>query len=126
MLGVESDIALSSEDNSDYMHAKLCDCIGRAHKCTCPFNPGRNMLLMSRVEPTDKTNASELQRPCPKKKRFSMNIGDYVCVYSSFLGKFHLPCRIIGDFGGRYQLYCSKGILNTAYSRQELTPCVFM
>ena len=51
-----------------------------------------------------------------------MNIGDYVCVHSSFLGKFHLPCHIIGDFGGCYQLYCSKGILNTAYSRQELTP----
>ena len=80
------------------------------------------MLLMSRVEPTDKTNASELQRPCPKKKRFNMNNGDYVCVHSSFLGKFHLPCHIIGDFGGCYQLYCSKGILNTAYSRQELTP----
>ena len=42
MLGVESVIALSSEDNLDY-EPELCLC-GRAHKRDCPFNPGRKKL----------------------------------------------------------------------------------
>ena len=91
MLGVESDIALSSDDNSDYLHAELCDCIGCAHKRTCPFNPGRSMLLMSRVELTDKTNASELQRPCPKKKRFSMNMETMYVSTVAFWANFIFP-----------------------------------
>ena len=51
-----------------------------------------------------------------------MKIGDYVCIHCSRLGKCHVPCRIVRDFGSQYQLYCSKGILNTSFSGMELIP----
>ena len=38
------------------------------------------------------------------------------------MGRSHLPCRVVGEFDGRYQLYCSKGVLNTTFSRPEVIP----
>ena len=39
------------------------------------------------------------------------------------MGSSHLPCRVVGEFDGRYQLYCSKGvILDTTFSRAEVIP----
>ena len=38
------------------------------------------------------------------------------------MGSSHLPCRVVGEFDGRYQLYCSKGVLNTTFSRAEVIP----
>ena len=38
------------------------------------------------------------------------------------MGDFHVPCRIVGGFAGRYQLYCSKGVLNASFSCTELIP----
>ena len=38
------------------------------------------------------------------------------------MGDFHVRCRIVGRFAGRYQLYCSKGVLNTSFSCTELIP----
>ena len=38
----------------------------------------------------------------------------------------HLPCRVVGEFDGRYQLYWLKGVLSTAelISRTRCTlPC---
>ena len=32
------------------------------------------------------------------------------------------PCRVVGEFDGRYQLYCSKGVLSTTFSRAEVLP----
>ena len=34
------------------------------------------------------------------------------------MGSSHLPCRVVGEFDGRYQLYCSKG----TFSRAEVIP----
>ena len=45
-----------------------------------------------------------------------MKVGDYVCIHSRSMGDYHVPCRIVGEFAGRYQLYCSKGVLNTSFS----------
>ena len=38
------------------------------------------------------------------------------------MGSSHLPCRVIGECDGRYQLYCSKGVLSTTFSRAEVIP----
>ena len=38
------------------------------------------------------------------------------------MGSSHLPCRIVGVFSGRYQLYCSQGVLITSFCATELTP----
>ena len=51
-----------------------------------------------------------------------MKVGGHVCVHSRFMGSYHLPCRIVGEFGGRYQLYCTKGVLITSFCATELTP----
>ena len=51
-----------------------------------------------------------------------MKVGDYVCIHSRSMGDFHVPCRIVGGFAGRYQLYCSKGVLNASFSCTELIP----
>jgi hypothetical protein len=32
------------------------------------------------------------------------------------------PCCVVRDFGSQYQLYCSKGVLNTSFSGTELIP----
>ena len=42
---------------------------------------------------------------------------DYVSVASS-----HPPCRVVREFDGRYQLYCSKGVLDTTVFRAEVIP----
>ena len=47
--------------------------------------------------------------------------GDYVAVNTRRVGGRHLPCRIVGEICGRFQLYCSKGILDTTYCHTELT-----
>ena len=49
-----------------------------------------------------------------------MKVGDYVCIHSRSMGGY--PCRFVGEFAGRYQLYCSKGVLNTSFSGTELIP----
>ena len=36
------------------------------------------------------------------------------------MGSCHLPCCIFRVFGGWYQLCCSKGILNTFFSCNEI------
>ena len=51
-----------------------------------------------------------------------MNVGDYVCIHSRSIQGFHIPSRIVGEFAGRYQLYCAKGVLNTSFSCTELIP----
>ena len=35
------------------------------------------------------------------------------------MGSSHLSCRVVGEFDGLYQLYCSKCVLNTTFSRAE-------
>ena len=51
-----------------------------------------------------------------------IKVGDYVSVHSRVMGSSHLPCRVVGEFDGRYQLYCSKGVLDTTFSRAEVIP----
>ena len=38
------------------------------------------------------------------------------------MGESHVPCHIVGEFGGRFQLSCSKGVLNVSFSSSELIP----
>ena len=38
------------------------------------------------------------------------------------MGSSHLPCHVVGEFDGRYQLYCSKGVLDNTFSRAEVIP----
>ena len=57
-----------------------------------------------------------------REEKSQGKVGDYVCVHSRNMGQFHLSCRIVGEFGGRYQLYCSKGVLNTYFCLSELIP----
>ena len=58
----------------------------------------------------------------PKRRKIQVKIGDYVGIHSKTMGESHVPCRIVGEFGGRFQLYCSKGVLNVSFSSAELIP----
>ena len=60
--------------------------------------------------------------PAPEQAKPQIKVGDYVSVHSRDMGSSHLPCRVVGEFDGRYQLYCSKGVLNTTFSRAEVIP----
>ena len=52
-----------------------------------------------------------------------MEVGDYVCIHSRSMQGFHIPCHIVEEFSGSsYQLYCTKGVLNTSFSSSELIP----
>ena len=46
-------------------------------------------------------------------------MGDYVCVHSQKLGNKHIVCRIVTDCDGRFQLYCSTGVLNRSVCGTE-------
>ena len=58
----------------------------------------------------------------PLPQRPQIKVGDYVSVHSIVMGSSHLPCRVVGEFDGRYQLYCLKGVLDTTFSRAEVIP----
>ena len=58
----------------------------------------------------------------PKKRKIQVKIGDYSGIHSKTMGDSHVPCRIVGEFGGQFQLYCSKGVLNVSFSSSELIP----
>jgi hypothetical protein len=65
---------------------------------------------------------AEYMKPKIEDVKPEIQMGDYVCIHSGNVGDFHAPCRIVGEMAGRYQLYCSKGVLNTSFSSTELTP----
>ena len=54
--------------------------------------------------------------------KHEMKVGDHVCIHSRSILGFHILCRIVGEFAGRYQLYCAKGVLNTSFSCTQLIP----
>ena len=72
------------------------------------------------LEPADKSAPKESLKAPPAKRKTQIKVGDYVCIRSGSLGECHVPCRVVRDFGNRYQLYCSKGVLTTSFSGSEL------
>ena len=78
-------------------------------------------VLPSALEP-DGGSKDSVRLPPSKEVKSQMKVGDHVCARKRNMGSCHLPCRIIGGFGGCYQLYCSKGVLNTSFCGTELIP----
>ena len=127
-----SDVSCLEDDIIDNVSSVQCTCgaDGRAHKKGCPMNsrnryPGRSLFPTmpdySLEPPADKCNPGEsCKAPPAKRRKVNMKVGDYVCIHHSSMGKYHLPCRIVGCFGDKYQVYCSKGILNTSIPGSEL------
>ena len=132
-------------DSDDCMMYDLCTCgsSGRAHKRDCLMNFRKRHLPQSpRESKPDTARSPSLSSPgppsvCPEPEcvviddaspppteqaRPQIKVGDYVSVHSRGMGSSHLPCRVVGEFDGRYQLYCSKGVLNTTFSRAEVIP----
>ena len=64
-------------------------------------------------------NVDDASPPPTEQAKPQIKVGDYVSVHSRDMGSSHLPCRVVG---GRYQLYCSKGVLSTTFSRAEVIP----
>ena len=85
-------------------------------------------LFPAPSEPEAHTEPSKLESenaPSPqetKNVKPEMKVGDYVCIHSRTIQGFHILCRIVGEFASWYQLYCSKGVLNTSFSCTELIP----
>ena len=119
--------------------SELCTCGSKAHTRNCPMNsrkryPGRSLfppqakLEESKVPNTSSsalcTSSGSLKPPSPKKMKPQLRVGDNVCVHSRIIGQRHVPCRIVGNFGGRCKLYCSKGVLKTSFLDTELISCV--
>ena len=132
----------SETDSNDYMMYDLCTCgsSGRAHKRDCLMDFRRRHLPQSPGESKpDTAHSPPLSNPsvCPEPEcvviddaspppteqaRPQIKVGDYVSVHSRGMGSSHLPCRVVGEFDGRYRLYCSKGVLSTTFSRAEVIP----
>ena len=130
----------SIDDSSDEVLIDICTCgaEGRAHKRSCPLSfrnrkPGLTLFPAlsnpgghadpSPLEPERVSSPPESVKPAPSVDvKPEMKVGDYVCIHSRSMGDFHVPCRIVGEFAGRYQLYCSKGVLNTSFSCTEVIP----
>ena len=129
-------------DSDDYMMYDLCTCgsSGRAHKRDClmnfrkrhlPLSPGESKPDTARsrnpgppsVSPEpERVVIDDASPPPTEQAKPQIKVGDYVSVHSRDMGSSHLPCRVVGEFDGRYQLYCSKGVLNTTFSRAEVIP----
>ena len=123
-------------DSDDYMMYDMCTCgsSGRAHKRDCLMNfRKRHIPCESKPDTTRSPSPSNPAPPsvCPEPQcividdvspppteeaRPQIKVGDYVSVHSRGM---HLPCRVVGEFDGRYQLYCSKGV---TFSRAEVIP----
>lgn len=127
---LESGEDISDSDSSDSVIITCtCGVEGRAHKRDCPLSSRNRMsghtLFPATIQPEAQAAPRKLETEnvsLPhgiKKLKPEMNIGDYVC--RSIHG-FHILCRIVGEFAGRYQLYCAKGVLNTSFSCTELIP----
>ena len=85
-----------------------------------PNNPGAD-ANPSALDPA--SSPPESVKPVPSEDvKSEMKVGDYVCIHSRSMGNFHVACRIVGEFAGWYQLYTSKGVLNTTFSCTELIP----
>ena len=136
--------AESETENLDSYGAKsdLCTCDGtsKAHKRDCPMSSRQRYRSHAQSSPPGDTGAlspsrDSLKAPflgtepdnVPKDDVTSlqvreMKVGDYVSVHSRRVGGFHLPCRIVREVSGRYQLYCLRGVLDTSFSSAELVP----
>ena len=130
-----SDGASSDSCTSDESVVAVCTCGAerRAHKRGCPLSSRRGRTLFP---PPSSSVVSALPRALEpeyvpddsvtpassREEKSRVKVGDYVCVHSRNMGQFHLSCRIVGEFGGLYQLYCSKGVLNTSFCLSELIP----
>ena len=83
-------------------------------------------LFPAPSEPEAEPEPSKLESenaPSPQETKSvkpEMNVGDYVCIHSRTIQGFHILCYSVGEFAGRYQLYCTKGVLNTSFSCTEL------
>ena len=101
----------------------LCTCgsSGTTCKRECPLSL-RKCFPQQRASPSSDHVPIEQKTPSPTKDvRPHMKVGDHV-VHSRFMGSSHLPCRIVMEFDGRYQLYCAKGVLINSFCAIELTP----
>jgi hypothetical protein len=128
---------------SDEVLIDICTCgaEGRSHKISCPLSfrnckPGRTLFPASAPAAPSVLSSPERHTPAssedvkpviedvenmkpeaeverPTVEVGEIEVGDYVCIHGGNMGDFHAPCRIVGEFAGRYQLYCSKGVLNT-------------
>ena len=109
-------------DSDDYMMYDLCTCgsSGRAHKRDClmkPQSPGESKLDTARspspsnpgppsVSPEPECVVIDDVSPPPTEEaRPQIKVGDYASVHSRGMGSSNLPCRVVGEFDGRYQLY---------------------
>ena len=124
----------------------LCTCgsSGRAHKRDClmnfrkrylPQSPGESKPDTARSPPLSNPGPpsvspepecvviDDVSPPPTEEARPQIKVGDYVSVHSRDMGSSHLPCRVVGEFDGRYQLYCSKGVLSTTFSRIPMARC---
>ena len=96
---------------------------GRAHKRDCLMNFRRRRLPQSPGESKpDTARSPPLSNPGPpsvspepecvviddvsppptEQARPQIKVGDYVSVHSRVMGSSHLPCRVVGEFDGRY------------------------
>lgn len=134
----DSDLLESSEDMSDGVSSDsdtiscTCRAEGRGHKRDCPMSSRNRMsartLFPSPSEPEAQADPSQLEAENVSSSQKTenvkpeMKVGYYVCIHSRNMHGFHISCRVVGEFAGRYQLYCAKGVLNTSFSCSELIP----
>ena len=130
-----SDGASSDSCTSDESVVAVCTCGAerRAHKRGCPLSSRRGRTLfpppsssvvsaMPRALESEYSPNDSVTPASSREEKSRVTVGDYVCVHSRNMGQFHLSCRIVREFGGRYQLYCSKGVLNKSFCWSELIP----
>ena len=105
----------------------VCGAEGGPHRRCCPLSyrnrrTGRTLFPATSSAGPSASPIATGGNVTPPPSRAEMKVGDYVCIHSGNMGNRHLACRIVGVHTGRYQLYCSTGILTTSFCANELTP----
>ena len=110
-----------------------CGAEGRAHKRGCPLSyrnrkPGRTLFPASdsgAPAAPSVPSSPERHAPVPLEDNVKpeVEVGDCVCIHGRNVGDFHVPCRIVGEFAGRYQLYIQ---LESLYKRYIMYLCTML
>ena len=115
--------SLSDMEGTDVDNDPQCNCgaDSRGHKRNCPFNSRYCTMSSPSCNQTSFISVGAHTPPATQVKP-TLKVGDSVCFHRSFFGGHHAVCRIVRDFGARYQLFCSIGhYINTSF-KVELVP----
>ena len=114
--GVHDDDLSSDSGTEEWFSDDLCICgaLNRGHKSHCPLNSRNNSSLSLSLAREKSLRNKSLQSPPPISATFKLG-------ECGKLLKQHIPCRVVGVAGERYQLCSKRSVVSGSHSGKDLT-----